>query len=254
MIIRSDETADIAVPGAEGAMRLHLFRPAMAGRFPAVAFYSEIYQVTDPIRRLAAMIAGHGYLVAVPEVYHEYEAPGTVLRYDQPGTDRGNALKFTKKVEAFDADARETLSFLERHEASTGRLATMGVCLGGHLAFRAALQPEVVATTCFYATGVHSGELGADADAGTLARAHEISGELLLIFGARDPHVPREGRDLIARELERAGTNFALTIYDAEHAFMRDEGPRYDPELTARAYAEAAAFFRRALPISRPSV
>ena len=54
MIIRSDETADIAVPGAPGPMRLHLFRPAVPGRFPGTVLYFEIYQVTAPIRRLAA--------------------------------------------------------------------------------------------------------------------------------------------------------------------------------------------------------
>ena len=103
MIIRSDETADIATPS--GSMRLHLFRPAVPGKFPGVLLFSEIYQVTDPIRRLAAMVAGQGFLVAVPEVYHEYEAPGTVLHYDKPGTDRGNALKTTKAIAAFDEDA-----------------------------------------------------------------------------------------------------------------------------------------------------
>lgn len=37
--------------------------------------------MTGPIRRTAAMIAGHGYVVAVPEVYHELEATGAVLDY-----------------------------------------------------------------------------------------------------------------------------------------------------------------------------
>ena len=79
MIIRSDETADIAVPDG-GTMRLNLFRPAIEGRFPGILFFSEIYQVTAPIRRLAAMIAGQGYCVAVPEVYHEYEVTGADCR------------------------------------------------------------------------------------------------------------------------------------------------------------------------------
>jgi carboxymethylenebutenolidase len=251
MIIRSDETADIAVPGAEGAMRLHLFRPAMAGRFPAVAFYSEIYQVTDPIRRLAAMIAGHGYLVAVPEVYHEYEAPGTVLRYDQPGTDRGNALKFTKKVEAFDADARETLSFLERHEASTGRLATMGVCLGGHLAFRAALDPRVSAAACFYATDIHSGTLGAGKSDDSLARIQELKAETLFVWGRQDPHVPFAGRETIRARLEAVGAPYEWHEVNAAHAFLRDEGPRYDPALFLQSIGWVLSLFHRTLhPIS----
>ena len=143
MIIRSDETADIAVPGADGVMRLHLFRPAVAGCFPGVVFYSEIYQVTGPIRRLAAFLAGQGYLVAVPEVYHEYEAPGTVLKYDQPGTDRGNILKITKPVAAFDADSKATLAWLGAHDAcNIGCLPGRTSCLSrgaGPLCFRRCL-------------------------------------------------------------------------------------------------------------------
>src|ERR1700746_2148115 len=83
MIIKQ-EFADIATP--TGPMRLHLFQPATAGRYPGVLLYSEIYQITGPIRRMAAFLAGQGYVIGAPEVYHEYEPPGTVLAYDKPGT------------------------------------------------------------------------------------------------------------------------------------------------------------------------
>ena len=73
--------------------------------------YSEIYQVTGPIRRLAARLAGEGFEVLVPEVYHEYEQPGKVLAYDAPGTERGNFLKFEKPVTAFDSDARALIDW-----------------------------------------------------------------------------------------------------------------------------------------------
>ncbi len=66
MILRSDETADILVEGTESTMRLHMFRPVAGGRYPGIVLFSEIYQVTAPIRRLAATVAGLGYVVAVP--------------------------------------------------------------------------------------------------------------------------------------------------------------------------------------------
>ena len=141
MIIK-EEFADIATP--TGPMRLHLFRPAAAGRYPGILLYSEIYQITGPIRRMAAFLAGQGYLVGAPEVYHEYEPLGTVLAYDVPGTDRGNDLKFTKETSAFDSDARAGLDYLAGHARCTERLGVMGICLGGHLAFRAALNPDVL--------------------------------------------------------------------------------------------------------------
>ena len=246
MIIRSDEYEDIAVPG-QGAMRVHLFRPAVEGRFPGVLFFSEIYQVTGPIRRFAALIAGQGYVVGVPEVYHEYEPAGTMLAYDQPGTDRGNELKFAKPVAAYDADARAGLAFLAAHPACTGKLATMGVCLGGHLAYRAALNPDVAAAACFYATDIHSGTLGQGKADDSLARMSELKAETLFVWGRQDPHVPFEGREKIRARLQEVGATYEWHEVNAQHAFLRDEGPRYDPALFLQAVGWMLALFARAL-------
>ena len=78
-------------------------------------------------------------------------------------------------------------------------------------------------------------------------RAGEIRGELLLVFGTRDPHVPDDARATIDAALRAAGTAATTRLYPAEHAFMRDEGPRHDPEATDLAFAEMVALFRRAL-------
>src|SRR5579875_895814 len=166
------EFVDLDTPS--GPMRTHILRPAAEARYPGVLFYSEIFQVTEPVRRLAAQLAAHGYIVAVPEIYHEYEAAGTVLGYDQAGSDRGNALKTTKPVSAFDDDARAVLAHLASREDCTGRLGVMGVCIGGHLAFRAAMNPEVRGAVCFYATDIHKGTLGEGMKDNSLKRAGEI--------------------------------------------------------------------------------
>ena len=250
MIIRSDEVEDVPVPPDGGIMRIHLFRPAIEGRFPGVLFFSEIYQVTDPIRRLAAIIAGHGYVVGVPEVYHEYEPTGTVLHYDQPGTDRGNTLKTTKPVAAFDADAKSALAVLRKHPACTGRLATMGVCLGGHLAYRAALDPSVRAAACFYATDIHSGTLGAGRTDDSLARMDALKAETMFVWGRQDPHVPLAGRQAIRDRLETVGARYEWHEVNAAHAFLRDEGPRYDPALFLQAIGWAIALFHRTLYVA----
>ncbi|MBY9065080.1 dienelactone hydrolase family protein [Sphingomonas yunnanensis] len=246
MIVRSDEVEDVAVPGA-GAMRTHLFRPAIDGRFPGVLFFSEIYQVTAPIRRLATLLAGNGYVVSVPEVYHEYEPAGTVLAYDQPGTDRGNALKFTKPVARYDADSRAALTALAAHPACDGRLATFGVCLGGHLAYRAALDPRVGAAACFYATDIHSGTLGEGRADDSLARMDSLQAEAMFVWGRQDPHVPFAGRETIRARLEAVGARYEWHEVNAPHAFLRDEGPRYDPALFLQSVAWTLALYRRAL-------
>src|SRR5271170_4367060 len=231
MVIKDDLVVDISTP--TGPMRTYFFHPAAEGRYPGVILYSEIFQLTGPIRRLASFFAGHGYLVAVPEVYHELEAAGTVLAYDQAGSDRGNADKYAKPVSSYDSDARALLDHLKALDDCTGHLGAIGICMGGHLAFRAAMNHDVLASVCFYATDIHSHSLGLGKNDDSLARAGEIKGELLHIWGRQDPHVPLVGRNLIKARLDELGANFQWVEVNGAHAFMRDEGYRYDPELAA---------------------
>jgi len=83
-----------------------------------------------------------------------------VLAYDQAGADQGNAHKTTKELASYDSDARAVLDALKQFDFCTGRLGAMGICIGGHLAFRAAMNPDVLAAACFYATDIHKGGLG----------------------------------------------------------------------------------------------
>ncbi len=241
------ETESVDLPTPTGPMRTYMFRPSAPGRYPGILLYSEIFQVTAPIRRTAALLAGHGFVVAVPEIYHEFEPAGTVLAYDQAGADRGNALKTTKELAAYDADARAVLAFLKDNEHCTGRIGVMGICIGGHLSFRAAMNPEVAAAVCFYATDIHKRGLGRGMNDNSLDRIPEIKGELLMIWGRQDPHVPLEGRMKVQAALNAAGTHFTWHEFNGAHAFLRDEGYRYDPELALSCYRLAVDLFRRKL-------
>ena len=120
----------------------------------------------------------------------------------------------------------------------------MGFCIGGHLAFRAALQSEVKASVCCYPTGIHNGKLGRE-KADTLERVGEITGEVLTIFGSLDPHVPPEGRQKILQALDDAEIEHKSLTYQANHTFMRDDGYRYDPVATDAAWIEIIKFFSR---------
>lgn len=245
MVISDNEHCDIPTP--TGPMRTFLFRPTAPGRYPGLVLYSEIFQVTGPVRRLAAMIAGQGFIVAVPEIYHEFEPAGTVLLYDQAGADRGNALKTTKELSAYDSDARAALDYLKTLPACTGKLGVIGICIGGHLAFRAAMNPDVRAGACFYATDIHKGSLANGMNDDSLARIPELKCEMLMIWGRQDPHIPREGRAKIYNALTDANVSFSWHEFNAAHAFMRDEGHRYDPALAHTCYGLVFDLFHRRL-------
>ncbi len=245
MIVIDNEHLELPTPN--GPMRTHIVRPVAPGKYPGIVFYSEIFQVTDPIRRMAAMLAGHGYIVAIPEIYHEFEPAGTVLNYDQAGSDRGNTLKTTKELSSYDADARAVLDHLKSRTDCTGHLGAMGICIGGHLAFRAAMNSDVLGTVCFYATDIHKGSLGKGMKDDSLERAKDIQGELLMIWGRQDPHIPLEGRTKILARLNEVNLKFSWFEVNGAHAFMRDVGVRYDPELAHQLYGVVFDFFHRRL-------
>jgi carboxymethylenebutenolidase len=239
-------TEYVDIPVDDRFMRAFIAAPKSEGRYPAILFYSDIFQLTGPMLRASARLAGYGFVVAAPEIYHRIEPPGHAIPFDDDGRARGLEDAARTPVADFDADCRSALDYVGAHAAvAPGQIGAAGFCLGGHLSFRAALDPRVRATVCFYGTGIHNGRLGKDDDAGSLVRAGEIRGELLMVWGALDPHIPEEGRAKIEASLKTAGVNFSQRIYAAEHAFMRDEGPRYDSEATDKAFSDMIEFYRR---------
>jgi carboxymethylenebutenolidase len=229
MLIK-DEFTDLPTP--YGPMRTHVFRPVAPGKYPGIVLFSEIFQVTGPIRRTAALIAGHGYVVAVPEIFHELEQPGCVLAYDTAGADRGNADKINKELASYDADARAALDYLKSLPHCTGKLGVIGICIGGHLSFRASMHADVLAGVCFYATDIHKRSLAKGQNDNTLDRMSEVKAEMLMIWGRQDPHIPQEGRLKVYQAMSDAKINFTWHEFNGQHAFMRDEGHRYDPALS----------------------
>jgi carboxymethylenebutenolidase len=240
-----EEVIELQTPA--GPMRTYVLRPTAGGKYPGLVLFSEIFQVTGPIRRTAALLAGHGFVVAAPEIFHELEPVGTIIPYDQAGADKGNADKIAKELSSYDADARAVLAHLQSRADCTGKIGAIGICIGGHLAFRAAMNSNVLATACFYATDIHKRSLGKGMKDNTLDRMREIQGEMLMIWGRQDPHVPREGRRIIYEAMADANLHFTWHEFNGQHAFMRDEGHRYDPALAQLCYTLVLELFKRRL-------
>ena len=201
MKLREEE---VHVPAADCEIRSVVISPVDGGRGAAVLLYSDIFQLTESTLRSARRLASAGFAVCVPEIYPRGELAGVALEFDDAGKQAGLAGAAATTTSQFDADRVAVLDFLERRP-DVDRLFAAGFCIGGHLAFRAAFDPRVAATVCFYPTGLQNGALGADADAGSLARAADIGGRLMIVFGSRDPHVPPDARLQMVSALYAAG-------------------------------------------------
>ena len=189
-------------------------------------------------------------MVLVPEVFHGLNPIGTVLTYDDEGKNKGNNDKWAKPLEHHDSDTQSLIEFVKRQSYCSGNVGAMGVCIGGHLAYRAALNPFIKAAFCFYATDIHSNTLPAQPGNNSFERMADILGEIHFIWGKQDPHVPQDGRDKIYQQAVRTGIYYQWKEVNAQHAFMRDEGERYDAALAIAMYQQAVALFNRALALT----
>lgn len=250
---------DVVTASGE-TMRIFITHPSISNRphakFPGVVVFSEIYQVTGPVARFARQIAGQGYICAAPSSFHGFEGPEP-LAYDGPGTDRGNELKITKvdrwvdipaylsaqanggwgwvgqTVESYDEDATLAIDLLLSLRTCDGVIGATGMCLGGHLAFRCAMDARVSSAVCYFATDIHSHSLGAGKSDNSLQRvaAGDLGhAEVAMIFGKLDGHVPAGGRDLIRRSLHEAGAVFSFyELAWSQHAYAHPPPPKIPP-------------------------
>ncbi|KAG7883033.1 hypothetical protein KL906_003207 [Ogataea polymorpha] len=237
-------------------MRIYTFHPKIPGypraKFPGVVVYSEIYQVTGPVARFAKKIAAEGYICVAPSIYHDF-IDHRPLAYDVKGTDDGNRYKVEKTIDSYDEDNKLCCDYLYSLDTFNGKIGATGMCLGGHLAFRALLDQRITAAVCFFATDIHSKSLGKGGDDSLERVCKELDShrqELVMFFGTLDNHVPPEGRDLIRAKLRDAGAKLTfMEICDAQHAFVRDESSkgRYDSAITSSCFGFLFELFDRRL-------
>ncbi|ELR97443.1 dienelactone hydrolase family protein [Gloeocapsa sp. PCC 73106] len=244
MIINTRNTSIIV---NDNLMRVYVASPAVSGKYPGIIFYSDIYQLGGPMLRLANYLAGYGYVVVAPEIFHRQLPIGTAIEPNDLGRIQGNEAARLTSLSEFDADAHALIDFLSQEtEVNTNRLGAFGFCIGGHLAFRSGFNSEIKATVCCYPTGIHSGKLGRET-ADTFSKIPDLKSPVLLIFGTQDPHIPETGRAQILQSLEQHQIPHQTAIYEANHTFMRDDGYRYDPVATNLAWGEITQFLSKHL-------
>src|SRR5437763_3736146 len=114
-MVITTEYVDVSVGGS--AMRVLLSAPRKEGKYPGVLLYSDIFQLTGPMLRACARLAGYGFVVAAPEIYHRLEPPNSPIPFDDAGRTRGLENAARTSVANFDADGRAVLDYLSSHPA-----------------------------------------------------------------------------------------------------------------------------------------
>jgi len=213
------------------ATRGYLSRPSGDGPWPGVVVIQEWWGLNDHMRDVADRLAEQGFVALAPDLY-----------YGQTATEPDEARKLAMALEYPDAlrviqTAVDHL--VARDDVAPKRVGLVGFCMGGGLAWHGAAQLERIgaAVPCY----------GGGPDM-LPEEAARITAPILAIYGEEDRGVSPEVARGRAALMDAAGVANEMVIYPgAQHAFMNDRRPVYDPVAAADAWRRIVAFFRETL-------
>jgi carboxymethylenebutenolidase len=233
------DDAEVEIPTPDGPMTGFVAAPAGGDARPAVLLLMEAFGLTSHIRDVARRIAGEGYVVLAPDLYHREPGQRT-FSYDE--LDEAMATMYRLDLaDGLEHDLRAALAYLKgRPDVHADRIGVTGFCLGGGVTFfcAVALSDQIAAAAGFY--GMVPNEW--------LERADAIDVPLLLFFGGLDPFIPLGRVAQIKQRLAEAGKDAQIELYrEADHGFFCDERESYDADAAADAWRKLIAFFGRHL-------
>jgi len=223
----------LAVPRDDGAMDMSVWRPE-SGSGPGIVLVQEIFGVGEWIRAAATELAQAGYVVGAPDLYWRIQ-PGFAVAHDDAGL--GAAYEMVGQLDLPGAvgDTVAALDVLGAHDAVTGPVAVLGYCLGGTIAWLAAVEGEPAACVSYYGSGVSD----------AAERVDDITCPTLLHFGGADPFISSEQVATVAAAVETV-EHIELQVHaGAGHAFENDRAAQFhDPDATVVSRAQTLEFLR----------
>jgi carboxymethylenebutenolidase len=199
--------------------------PAASGKSGGVVLVQEYWGVNDHIRDLVKRFSHEGFRVLAPDLYH--------------GKTTKSAEEAGKLMAAFDwklavDEIAGAAEHLRTHETSNGKVAVMGFCMGGALAFAAACNvPDLAAAVPFY---------GVPNEA--IADYTKVTAPILAHFSKTDRWATLDKAEAIKKKVPA----MELFAYDAEHAFFNDTRPEvYSAESATLAWERTIEFLKKHL-------
>ncbi|WP_011581322.1 MULTISPECIES: dienelactone hydrolase family protein [Chelativorans] len=222
---------DVTYPGAEGEMKGYLVRPADAqGPLGAVIVIHENRGLNPHIRDVARRVALEGFVALAPD----FLSP-------QGGTpeneDEARQLFSQLNPDQAVANGVATITFLENHDGTNGKVGAVGFCWGGGTVNALAVNaPSLDAAVAYY---------GSQPDP---EQVEEISAPLLLHYAGLDERI-NAGIETFRSALDAAGKEYTIHMYEGvNHAFNNDTSEaRYNKEAADLAWDRTIAFFKEKL-------
>ncbi|HEY5346639.1 MAG TPA: dienelactone hydrolase family protein [Rhizomicrobium sp.] len=227
---------DIWLENRDGGFGAYLASPA-SGHGPGIVVIQEIFGVNKVMRDIADGLAASGYFALVPDLFWRLE-PGVQLTDKTKGEwDKAFDLMTRFNPDSGVTDIQTGIDHLRGLDGCSGKVGTVGYCLGGLLAYLTATRTDIDASVGYYGVNIQD----------RLDEAATIKKPLLLHMGGADQFVPPPAQEKIAAGLK---SNPLITLYrypGMDHAFARIGGEHYDKACADLANARSADFFRQHL-------
>lgn len=232
---------DVTIAARDGGrFGAYVAAPAQS-RAPGLVLIQYICGVNRVMRVLADEFAGHGFLVAVPDLFWRQE-PGVQLNND-PGQPAEAEQKRALALNAgFDddegvADLIATLSWLRAQPGATGKVGALGYCLGGRLAYLMAARSDADCAVGYYGVNIE----------GYLGEAERIRRPLMLHIAGRDELCTETARRQIGHRLAMVPGAVVHSYADAGHAFALRGGHNFNAAAATEADRRSLDFLTRHL-------
>ena len=192
----------------------------------AVVIAQEIFGVNRHIRAVADGYAAAGYVTIAPCLFDRIRR-GIELGYSEKETQEGRGYRMQIPKEKTLTDLTSSINVIKH----AGRVAVVGYCWGGSLAYLAACELPVRAAVSYYGTRI----------AQMLDRKPRVP--VQYHFGELDKTLPP---DVIAK-IRAAHPEGEYHTYAADHGFNCDQRGAYDAAAAKLARERTLGFFAKHL-------
>jgi carboxymethylenebutenolidase len=230
----------ISIQGRDGNFSAYIARPHIVPA-PAVVVLHELFGVNSDIRKTCDELAEQGFLAIAPDLYWRQE-PGISLSVrSEDDWQHGVRLNTAFNRDLGANDVEDTVLAVTKMPECTGKVAVMGYCIGGLMAYLTAARFRVDAAIAYH---------GGDTDK-YLDEAAGLKSPMLMHFGEEDEFISKEARQKI-KEAFAGRPNVTIYSYPGQyHAFARHGGLHYNAAAAALANGRTVKFLRRELMLQR---
>ncbi|WP_201860765.1 dienelactone hydrolase family protein [Microvirga soli] len=241
---------DIVIRTQDGAAKASLFQPSRqpAGEAPGVILYMDAFGPRPALDVMAERLASEGYVVLLPDLFYRYGDYGpldakTAFSEEPTRTKLRSMISDTSQ----DMTRRDSAAFLEAltQAGATGRIGTVGYCMGGGRAINAAAAyPDRIAA----AASFHGGRLASDAPDSPHLNVGTIKGRVYVGSAGVDESFPPEQSARLAEALRRAEIDHVIENYiGMAHGWAVPDSRVYDERGAERHWKRLLTLFAETL-------